>query len=65
MYYSGRSWWIGGATVTAAVVNITVGLLLIPRFGANGAIVARVAGALVRTLIVVHIAGKMREASIT
>jgi O-antigen/teichoic acid export membrane protein len=56
IYYSGRSGWIGGATVTAAVVNIALGFLLIPPFGAYGAIVARVAGALVRSLVVVRVA---------
>ena len=63
VYFSGRSWWIGGATMTAAVVNVCLGLLLIPSLAANGAIVARVAGALVRSLIVVHISGKMIRGS--
>lgn len=59
VYYSGRTRWIGGSTVTAAAVNVALGLALIPPFGAYGAIVARVLGALVRSLIVVHIAGKI------
>jgi O-antigen/teichoic acid export membrane protein len=63
VYYSGRSWWIGGATVTAALVNVSLGLLLIPPFGAYGAVVARLAGGLIRSLIVVRIAGKGKYAS--
>ena len=59
VYYAGRTRWIGGATVTAAAINVVLGLLLIPLFGAYGAIVARAAGALARSLIVVHIAGKV------
>jgi O-antigen/teichoic acid export membrane protein len=59
VYYGGRTRWIGGATVTAAAIALTLGLLLIPWFGAYGAIVARVAGALVRSLILVHFAGKV------
>jgi O-antigen/teichoic acid export membrane protein len=59
IYYSGRSGWIGGATVTAAMFSVSVGLLLIPPFGAFGAAGARAAGALVRSLIVVHIARKI------
>jgi O-antigen/teichoic acid export membrane protein len=62
IYYSGRSWWIGGAAVTAALVNIFLGLLLILPFGAYGAVAARLAGALVRSLIVVRIAGKTKDA---
>jgi O-antigen/teichoic acid export membrane protein len=59
VYYGGRTRWISGATVTAAAIGLALGLLLIPSFGAVGAIVARVAGALVRSLIVVHFAGKV------
>ena len=59
IYYGGNTRWIGIATVTAAAVALTLGLLLIPRFGAYGAIVARFAGALLRSLIVVHFAGKV------
>jgi O-antigen/teichoic acid export membrane protein len=58
IYYSGRSWWIGGATVAAAVINVGLGLALIPIFGAYGAVGARIAGALVRALLVMHIAAK-------
>jgi O-antigen/teichoic acid export membrane protein len=64
IYYSGRSWWIGGATVTAALVNVSLGLVLIPLFGVYGAVVARLAGALLRSLIVVQIAGKTKDASV-
>jgi O-antigen/teichoic acid export membrane protein len=63
VYYSGRSWWIGGATITAALVNVSLGLLLIPPFGAYGAVVARLAGALLRSLIVVQIAHKTKDSS--
>jgi O-antigen/teichoic acid export membrane protein len=49
--------------VTAAGTNLALGLLLIPPFGVYGAIVARVAGALVRSLIVVHISRKMTDAA--
>ncbi len=59
VYYGGRTRWIGAATVTAAGINLAFGLLLIPLFGAYGAIVARVAGALVRSLIIVGIATKI------
>jgi O-antigen/teichoic acid export membrane protein len=59
VYYGGRTLWIGGATVIAAAISVTLGLLLIPPFGAHGAIVARVAGALVRSLLIVHFAGKV------
>jgi O-antigen/teichoic acid export membrane protein len=59
IYYSGRSGWIGGSTVVAAVANVSLGLLLIPPFGAYGAVAARVAGALVRALIVMYIARKI------
>jgi O-antigen/teichoic acid export membrane protein len=60
LYYSGRSWWIAGATVAAAALTVSVGLLMIPRYGAYGAVSARLTGALVRSLVVVHIAGKTR-----
>jgi O-antigen/teichoic acid export membrane protein len=59
VYYAGRTRSIGGATVTAAAANGALGLLLIPPFGAYGAIVARITGTLLRSLIVVHIAGKI------
>lgn len=58
VYYAGRTSWIGGATVTAAALSLTLGLILIPLFGAYGAIVARLSGALVRSIIVVHIASR-------
>jgi len=60
VYYSRRSSWIGAATVTAAFANISIGWLVIPLFGAYGAVVARLAGALLRSLIIVRIG---REAS--
>jgi O-antigen/teichoic acid export membrane protein len=63
VYYGGRTLWIGGATVAAAGVTLVLGLLLIPPFGAYGAIVARAAGMLVRSLIVVHIASKIKAAT--
>ena len=63
LYYAGHTRWIGGATVTAAAANVTLGVLLIPSFGASGAIVARIAGALVRSLIVVHIARSTGDAT--
>jgi len=59
IYYSGRSGWIGGATITAALVSVSLGLLLIPPFGAYGAVVARAGGALIRSLIVVYIARRL------
>jgi O-antigen/teichoic acid export membrane protein len=59
VYYGGPTRWIGAATVTAAGINLALGLLLIPPFGASGAIIARVAGACVRSLIVVRIASKI------
>ncbi len=59
VYYAGRTRWIGAATVTAAAVNLALGLLLIPPLAAYGAIVARVGGAVVRALIVMHIARKI------
>jgi O-antigen/teichoic acid export membrane protein len=59
VYYSGQSWWISGATVVAALVNVSLGLLLIVPFGAYGAIVARVAGALVRALVMLLAAGRI------
>ncbi len=61
LYYSGRSWRIAGATVAAAVLTVVVGLLVIPRYGAYGAVAARVTGALVRSLVVVHSAGKTTD----
>ena len=63
VYHGGRTRWIGAATVTAAVLNLALGLALIPRFGAYGAIVARVAGAFVRSAIVVRVAGKIIRAA--
>jgi len=63
VYHGGRARWIGAATVTAAGLNLALGLLLIPQFGAYGAIVARVAGAFVRSLIVVQVAGKIIPAT--
>lgn len=59
VYYGGRTRWIGRSTVTAAAINLALGLLLIPPFGAYGAIVARVAGASIRSLMVVHFAGRV------
>jgi O-antigen/teichoic acid export membrane protein len=56
VYFSGRTKSIGGATVTAACVNVALGLALIPPFGALGAVGARVARTLARSLIIVHIA---------
>lgn len=64
VYYGGRTRWIGGATVTAAGVTLALALLLIPPFGAYGAIVARAAGMLVRSLIVVHVASKIKAATV-
>jgi O-antigen/teichoic acid export membrane protein len=63
VYYGGRTRWIGAATVVAAAIGVTLGLLLIPSFGAHGAIVARVGGALVRSLLIVRFAGKVTGAS--
>jgi O-antigen/teichoic acid export membrane protein len=63
VYYGGRTRWIGGATVAAAGINLALGMSLIPPFGVYGAIVARVAGALVRSIIVVHTSKKMRDAA--
>lgn len=63
VYHGGRTRWIGAATVTAAGLNLALGLLLIPPFGAYGAIVARVAGAFVRSAIVVRVAGKIIRAA--
>ncbi len=57
VYYSGRSSWIGAATVTAALLNVSLGLVLIPAFGAYGAIAARLGGALLRSAITTRIAG--------
>jgi O-antigen/teichoic acid export membrane protein len=62
VYYGGRTRWIGGVTVTAAGINLALGLLLIPQYGAYGAIVARVAGACVRSLMIVRIAGTITPA---
>lgn len=59
VYYSGRSSWIGAATVTAALANVSLGLLLIPAFGVYGAVVARLAGAVVRSAITVWIAARI------
>jgi len=63
VYYGGRTRWIGAATVVAAAAGVTLGLLLIPPFGVQGAIVARVGGALVRSLLIVRFAGKVSGTS--
>lgn len=59
VYHGGQTRWIGGATVTASLINVGLGLLLIPAFGAYGAIVARVSGAFARALFVVWAASKV------
>jgi len=59
VYYAGRTRWIGRATITAAAIGVTLGLLLIPPFGAPGAIVSRIVGWSVRAFIVVYFAGKV------
>jgi O-antigen/teichoic acid export membrane protein len=62
VYYSGRSFWIGAATVTAALANVSLGLWLIPTFGAYGAVAARLAGASLRSTITARIAAKTKAA---
>jgi O-antigen/teichoic acid export membrane protein len=65
VYYAGRTRWIGGATVMAAAANVSLGLLLIPSFGMYGAIVARVVGTVLRSQVIVLIAGKItRETTV-
>jgi O-antigen/teichoic acid export membrane protein len=61
VYYAGRSRWIGRATITAAGISVVLGFVLIPPFGAYGALVSRIAGASIRALIVVYFAGKVGE----
>ena len=63
IYYGGRTRWIGAATVTAAVIHVTVGLIFIPDLGAYGAIASRVAGSAVRSLIVVRLSGRINSAN--
>lgn len=63
IYYCGRTGWIGGATVTAAGLNVALRLPLILPFGVSGAIVARVVGVLARSLFIVHIAGHIATKS--
>jgi O-antigen/teichoic acid export membrane protein len=61
VYYAGRTRWIGRATITAAVIAVVLGLLLIPPFGAYGAIVSRIGGAAIRALIVLYFARRVGE----
>jgi len=63
VYYGGRTRWIGAATVVAAVIGVSLGLLLIPVFGAYGAVLARVGGAAARSLLIMRFAGKVTAAS--
>jgi O-antigen/teichoic acid export membrane protein len=62
VYYGGRTRWIGASTVTAAAINVALGLALIPTFGAYGAVAARVAGAFVRAFIVVRVSSRITRA---
>lgn len=63
VYYGGETRWIGASTVTAAAISVALGVALIPTFGAYGAVVARVAGAVVRALIVVWVARRITRAA--